>query len=131
MGLTVRGRGRVRLPALLLSVASLSLTAACATSWMSLPELMSDPGRYHGRSVRVGGVVTNSGSIAGHGLYRIADGDAALWVASKSGVPSKGTCVIVDGKIYDMYDVRGLPLPLPAAVGRGVMLLETSRAIGY
>jgi hypothetical protein len=131
MGLTGRGRRRVTLSALLLSVASLSLTAACATSSMSLPELMSDPGRYHGRYVRVGGVVTYSGSIASHGLYRIEDGDAALWVASKSGVPSKGMCVIVDGRIYDIYDLRGLPLPLPAAVGSGVMLLETSRAIGY
>jgi hypothetical protein len=54
-----------------------------------------------------------------------------LWVASKSGVPSKGMCVIVDGRIYDVYDLRGLPLPLPAAVTGGVMLLETSRAIGY
>jgi hypothetical protein len=131
MGPTGRGRRRVRLSALLLSVASVSLVAACATSSMSLPELMSDPGRYHGRYVRVGGVVTYSGSIASHGLYRIEAGDAALWVASKSGVPSKGMCVIVDGRIYDIYDVRGLPLPLPAAVGSGVMLLETSRAIGY
>jgi hypothetical protein len=98
---------------------------------MSLPDLMSDPGRYHGRYVRVGGVVSYSGSIAGHGLYRIEDGDAALWVASKSGVPGKGMSVIVDGRIYDIYDLRGVPLPLPAAVTGGVMLIETSRAIGY
>jgi hypothetical protein len=123
-------RRRMRQPALLLSVASLSLTAACATSSMSVNELMKDPGRYHGRSVSVTGVVTHSASIAGHGIYRIEDGGAALWVASRSGVPNKGMSVIVDGRIYDVYDVRGLPLPVPAAVGSGVMLLETSRAIG-
>ena len=117
----------MRLPALLLSVGCLLLTAACATTSVSLNELMKDPGRYRGRSVSVTGVVTQSASIAGHGLYRIKDGDAALWVASKSGAPSKGVGVTVDGKIYDIYDVRGLPLPLPAAVGSGVMLLETSR----
>ena len=117
----------MRLPALLLSIGCLLLTAACATTSVSLDELMKDPGRYRGRSVSVTGVVTQSASIAGHGLYRIKDGDAALWVASKSGAPSKGVGVTVDGKIYDIYDVRGLPLPLPAAVGSGVMLLETSR----
>jgi hypothetical protein len=122
-------RRKARLPALLLGVASLAVTAACATTSMSLNELMKDPGRYRGRYVSVSGVVTYSGSIAGHGLYRIEDGEAALWVASKSGVPTNGTWVIVDGRIYDIYDVRGLPLPLPATVASGVVLLETSRAV--
>jgi hypothetical protein len=115
----------------LLSVACLAVTAACAATSISLKELMKDPGRYRGRYVSVTGVVTHSGSLAGHGLYRIEDGEAALWVASKSGAPSKGACVIVDGRIYDIYDVRGLPLPLPATVASGVMLLEASRAMEY
>jgi hypothetical protein len=122
---------KVRLPTLLLSVASLAVTAACATTSMSLNELMKDPGQYRGRYVSVSGVVTHSGSVAGHGLYRIEDGEAALWVVSKSGVPSKGTWVIVDGRIYDIYDVRGLPLPLPATFASGVVLLETSRTTEY
>jgi hypothetical protein len=126
-----RGRRKVRLPALLLGVASLAVTAACATTSMSLNELVKDPGHYRGRYVSVSGVVTRSGSIAGHGLYRIEDGEAALWVASKSGVPTNGTWVLVDGRIYDLYDVRGLPLPLPATVASGVVLLETSRTAEY
>ena len=73
------------------------------------------------------GMVTYSGSIAGRGLYRIGDGEAELWVASKSGVPRKGTSVLVTGRIYDAYDVRGLPLPLPSSVANGVLLLESSR----
>jgi hypothetical protein len=124
-----RRRG-VRL-SLLLSVACLAVTAACATTSISLNELMKDPAPYRGRSVSVTGVVTRSRSIAGYGLYRIENGEAALWVASKSGAPSQGTSVTVDGRIYDVYDVRGLPLPLPATVANGVMLLEASRAIGY
>jgi hypothetical protein len=36
--------------------------------------------------------------------------------------------VIVAGRIYDAYDVRGLPLPLPSSVANGVLLLESSRA---
>jgi hypothetical protein len=115
----------------LLSVACLAVTAACATTSISLNELMKDPAPYRGRSVSVTGVVTRSRSIAGYGLYRIENGEAALWVASKSGAPSQGTSVTVDGRIYDVYDVRGLPLPLPATVANGVMLLEASRAIGY
>jgi len=89
---------------------------------------MTDPGQYRGRHVSVKGVVTHSGSVAGHGFYRIEAGQAALWVASKSGAPTKGTWVTVDGRIYDIYDVRGLPLPLPAIVASGVVLVETSRA---
>jgi hypothetical protein len=79
-------------------------------------------------NVCVAGVVTYSGSISGRGLYRIGDGEAELWVASTSGVPPKGTRVIVAGRIYDAYDVRGLPLPLPSSVANGVLLLESSRA---
>ena len=35
----------------------------------------------------------------------------------------------LDGRIHDMYDVRGLPLPLPDSVASGVVLLESSREI--
>jgi hypothetical protein len=116
----------VRQAALLLP--SLALMSACATTSTSLNEVMKDPGRYRGRHVSVAGMVTYSGSVAGRGLYRIADGEAELWVASESGVPRKGTRVIVAGRIYDAYDVRGLPLPLPSSVANGVILLESSRA---
>ena len=119
-------RVSVRLAVLFLS--SLALVAGCAATSTSLNEVMKDPGRYRGKDVSVAGLVTYSGSIAGRGLYRIADGDAELWVASTSGVPDKGTRVIVAGRIYDAYDVRGLPLSLPSSVANGVLLLESSRA---
>jgi hypothetical protein len=115
----------VSLAPLLLS--SLALMAGCVAT-TSLNEVMKDPGRYRGKNVSVAGVVTYSGSISGRGLYRIGDGEAELWVASTSGVPQKGTRVIVAGRIYDAYDVRGLPLPLPSSVAHGVFLLESSRA---
>jgi hypothetical protein len=113
----------VMLAALLLS--SLALMAGCAATSTSLDEVMKDPGRYRGKNVSVAGLVTYSASISGRGLYRIGDGEAELWVASTSGVPQKGTRVIVAGRIYD---VRGLPLPLPSSVANGVLLLESSRA---
>jgi len=91
---------------------------------------MKDPGRYRGRRVIVAGVVTTSGSIAGRGLYRIRDGESQLWVASESGVPAKGTRVLVSGRLYDAYDLRGLPLPLPDGLASGVVLVESSRASG-
>jgi hypothetical protein len=117
----------VRLVALLL-VPTLAFISACATTSTSLTEVMKDPGRYRGKHVSVAGMVTSSGSIAGRGLYRIADGAAELWVASDAGVPRKGARVFVAGRIFDAYDVRGLPLPLPAGVASGVVLLESSRA---
>jgi hypothetical protein len=100
--------------------------AGCVATTTSLNEVIKDPGRYRGGNVSVAGVVTYSGSISGRGLYRIGDGEAELWVASTSGVPPKGTRVIVAGRIYDAYDVRGLPLP--SSVANGVLLLESSRA---
>ena len=121
-----RLRFGVRLAVLFLP--SLALMSACATTSTSLNEVMKDPGRYRGRDVSVAGMVTYSGSLAGRGLYRIGDGEDELWVASKSGVPRKGTCVTVTGRISDAYDVRGLPLPLPSSVANGVLLLESSRA---
>jgi hypothetical protein len=117
-----------RLPAAVLCIVMLAAISACATA-SSLDEVMKDPGRYRGRRVMVSGSVTASGSIAGRGLYRITDGDSYLWVASESGAPTKGARVRVDGRIYDAYDLRGLPLPLPDAVANGVVLLERSRAI--
>lgn len=120
-----RLRFGVRLAALFLS--SLALVAGCATS-TSLNDVMKDPGRYRGKNVSVAGVVTYSAAISGRGLYRIGDGESELWVASTSGVPQKGTRVIVAGRIYDAYDVRGLPLPLPSSVANGVLLLESSRS---
>jgi hypothetical protein len=130
-------RGAVnRLPCLpgavfLLLLAALLFMAACATTSTSIDEVMRDPGLYRGRHVSVAGVVTSSGSVAGRGLYRIADGEAELWVATTSGVPSKGTRVLVEGRIYDMYDVRGVPLPLPDRLASGVVLVESSRAAQY
>jgi hypothetical protein len=117
----------VQLPALLLGAFSLAAVSACATTF-SLDEVMKDPGRYRGRRVMVAGVVTTSGSVAGRGLYRIRDGESQLWVASESGVPSKGTRVLVSGRIYDAYDLRGLPLPMPDSLASGVVLVESSRA---
>ena len=116
-----------RLPVLLLGAFSFVAVSACATT-CSLDEVMKDPGRYRGRRVMVSGVVTSSGSIAGRGLYRIRDGESQLWVASESGVPTKGTRVLVSGRIYDAYDLRGLPVPMPDSVASGVVLLESSRA---
>jgi hypothetical protein len=111
-----------------LGIVTLAAISACATA-SSIDEVMKDPGRYRGRRVTVSGLVTTSGSIAGRGLYRITDGDSYLWVASESGAPTKGARVLVDGRIHDAYDLRGLPLPLPNAVANGVVLVERSRAI--
>jgi hypothetical protein len=91
------------------------LSRAC---WSSL--LWASPPECFGEELVV--------KVRALGLYRIVDGEAELWVASESGVPRKGTRVIVAGRIYDAYDVRGLPLPLPSSVANGVLLLESSRA---
>jgi hypothetical protein len=88
---------------------------------------MADPGSYRGKTVTLTGVVDKPVAVAGQGVYRLSEGDAQLWVKTTSGVPQAGTTVQVTGRIYDAYDLGGAPLPLPEAIRKGVILLESSR----
>jgi hypothetical protein len=104
----------------------LLICSACAAN-VTLQQVMTDPGRYRGKTVALTGTVDKPMAVAGHGVYRISEGDAYLWVKSTQGVPQPGTVARVTGRIYDAYDVRGMPLPLPDAVRNGVILIESSR----
>lgn len=111
-------------PTLVLCI--LLVCSGCASK-VTVKEVMTDPGRYRGKSVTLTGVVDKPAAVAGQGVYRITDGDAQLWVKTTQGVPQAGTVTRVTGRIYDAYDLGGLPLPLPEGVRRGVILLESSR----
>jgi hypothetical protein len=111
----------------LLLVASLLLLAACATSVRSV---MADPSRYRNREVTVNGVVVNSASVLGRGIYRIEDRSGALWVVSNSGVPRQGARVSVKGRVQDAFDISGFGgANLPAGLASGVVLIESSHRI--
>jgi hypothetical protein len=105
----------------------LLICSACASN-VTLKEVMADPGRYRGKTVELTGLVDNPLAVAGYGVYRITEGDEHVWVRTTKGVPKAGTVARVTGRIYDAYDVRGMPVPLPNTLRKGVILLESSRA---
>ena len=60
---------------------------------------ISDPNRYRGKEVGIAGRVTDSYGVMGTGAYEIDDGTGKIWVATKRGVPSRGSRVGAKGYI--------------------------------
>lgn len=113
---------RTRLLALLIVAASLS--AACAS--VTINKVLADPARYRDRDVTLSGQVSDSFSLASRGAYRIRDGSGELWVISEKGVPRTGAEVRVTGRVREGYNVGSLGLKLPAGLGSGLVLVESS-----
>jgi hypothetical protein len=100
--------------------------SGCAAN-VTVDQVMTDPGRYQGKTVVLTGIVDKPTAVAGYGLYRITNGDKYLWVQTTKGVPQAGATARVTGRVYDAYNLSGVSLPLPDAVRRGVILVESSR----
>ena len=101
----IRLRNRLSLT-LLLIVGTLML-AACP-SRTSIEKINSDPGRYAGREVAIGGRVSNSFGLLGSGVYQVEDGTGQIWVFSQRyGVPSNGAKVGVKGTISQGFSFGG------------------------
>jgi membrane protein implicated in regulation of membrane protease activity len=115
--------GRIFVPALLCAL----LVSACATS---VGRVTADPSRYINRQVTISGRVVDSVSVLGRGIYRVQDGGDSLWVVSNQGVPREGARVRVRGRIQDGFDVSIFGgRNLPAGLGSGVVMIETSHQI--
>jgi len=99
-GLRGRDRFHARIGVLLVAVAAL---AACRST-TQVGDLLSDPGRYDGRKVRVEGEVGAAAGLLGRGAYQIDDGTGSLPVVSKEyGVPAQGTHVTVEGIFHALF----------------------------
>jgi hypothetical protein len=105
-------------------------SGACATT---VNQILADPSHYRDREVRISGTVLDSYSIAEQGAYRIGDGTGQLWVLSNRGVPRKDARVKVTGTIREGFNlgVLGDRLKLPAAIGTGLVLVESSHKASY
>lgn len=80
----------------------LGLTACRGT--MSIGELLDDPGRYDGETVRIKGEVTGSVGALGQGAYRVADGTGTMNVLSRGrGAPREGAEVGVEGEFRSVF----------------------------
>jgi hypothetical protein len=89
--------------------------AGCALRAPNISDLRDNPGRYHGRSVRIDGVVTSSWGVSRlppH-YYRLSDGTGELIVFSRSNeTPARGARVSVKGKVGEVAVLGGEPLGL-------------------
>ena len=100
--------------------------ASTACSSVTINKVLADPSRYRDKDVTVSGEVSDSFSVASRGAYRLKDGSGELWVVSEKGVPRNGAQVNVTGKIREGYNLGGLGSKLPAGLGSGIVLVESS-----
>jgi hypothetical protein len=100
------------------------VSAACAS--MTINRVLADPSRYRNREVRLSGAVVDSYSLANRGAYRIDDDTGQLWVVSDRGTPRKGARVTVKGTIREGFNLGSLGDRLPAGIGSGLVLMESS-----
>lgn len=82
----------------------LVLLTACPGA-KPITELLDDPGRYDGETVRIAGEVTESVGALGVGVYQIDDGTGTLTVVTKagSGTPRVGAKVGVEGEFRSAF----------------------------
>lgn len=86
-----------------LSLVVVALVAGCRGT-MPIGDLLDDPGRWDGETVRVKGEVTGSVGALGRGAYRLADGTGTLNVVNESsGAPREGAVVGVEGTFRSVF----------------------------
>lgn len=102
----------------LVLLSGILLLTACP-SQTNIAKINSDPNRYRGKEVGIAGRVTDSYGVMGTGAYEIDDGTGKIWVATKRGVPSRGSHVGAKGYIHSGFSFAGRSF--------GTVLEETDR----
>lgn len=94
------------------------LLTACP-SQTNISKINADPDRYRGKEIGIAGTVTDSYGIPGAGAYEIDDGSGKIWVATRRGVPSRGSRVGAKGYVHNGFTFGGRSY--------GTVLEETDR----
>jgi hypothetical protein len=77
---------------------------ACNQKTTSIKALLSDPGKYDGRTVRISGEVQQSIGALGFGAYEVKDATGTIPVVTEGGgAPSRGAKVGVEGTFRAAY----------------------------
>ena len=82
------------------------LLTACP-SQTNISKINADPDRYRGKEVGIVGTVTDSYGAMGAGAYELDDGTGKLWVATRRGVPAKGSRVGAKGYVHNGFSFAG------------------------
>ena len=85
-----------------------------------ISELLDDPARFDGQTVRIAGEVQESIGMLGVGIYQINDGTGTMTVVSKAGngTPRVGAKVGVEGEFRSAFTLGSLT---------GAVLVEQKR----
>jgi hypothetical protein len=90
---------RLRRPAALLILVGVALTLAGCAGVTPIGELLDNPARYDGKTVRVEGEVSQSAGGLGLGAYQVKDDTGTLTVVSERGGPPRtGSKIGVKGR---------------------------------
>jgi hypothetical protein len=81
-----------------------AVVLGCSGASISIKNLLEDPSRYDGKTVRISGEVTESIGVLGYGAYGIDDGTGTMTVVAKGGgAPRKGSKVTVRGPFHSGF----------------------------
>ncbi len=78
---------------------SLLFLSGCGT--VRIGRILSNPARYHSRTVRVDGRVERAYGALIAGVYQVDDGSGRIYVLSNRPVPGKGAHVAVKGTVLN------------------------------
>lgn len=88
----------------LVGLLALAFVGSACRGTTPINDLLADPGRYDGKTVKVAGEVTGSVGALGRGGYRLDDGTGTLVVISEDrAVPVEGATVGVEGEFQAVF----------------------------
>jgi hypothetical protein len=93
-----------RLGKAVLGLGTILVFATCNTKTTTIKSLLSDPGKYDGKTVQIAGTVEQSIGALGYGAYEVKDKTGTIPVVTEGGgAPSRGTEVGVEGTFRAAY----------------------------
>ncbi|HKU76313.1 MAG TPA: hypothetical protein VJR02_20550 [Pyrinomonadaceae bacterium] len=95
-----------KIAAFVVLIAATLLFTACP-SQTNIAKINANPDRYRGKEVGIAGRVTDSYGALGVGAYEIDDGTGKMWVATKTGLPSRGARVGAKGYVRNGFSFNG------------------------
>ena len=97
----------IRKSAVLLAIIGGILLLTACPSQTNIARINADPGRYRNKEVGIIGRVTDSYGVMGNGAYEIDDGTGRIWVATRRGIPSRGSQVGTKGYVHNGFSFGG------------------------